>query len=90
LVRHYPGKVEYDATFFIDKNRNASPAEYLPSSLPCRQLSRHHSCFSFIASILSEGTNAFLKSLCDGYEEARKLQATNKKETVAAQFKGST
>ena len=89
-VRHYPGKVEYDGTFFIDKNRNVSPAEYAAFVyLPLPSTRLIHVFDSFLAMVAAESQNAFLKALCDGYEAMRAQQATNKKETVAAQFKDS-
>eukprot|EP01125_Pyxidicula_operculata_P009491 TRINITY_DN3127_c1_g1_i1.p1 TRINITY_DN3127_c1_g1~~TRINITY_DN3127_c1_g1_i1.p1 ORF type:complete len:2214 (+),score=648.11 TRINITY_DN3127_c1_g1_i1:411-6644(+) len=29
VLRHYPGNVEYDATYFLDKNKNAAQTEYV-------------------------------------------------------------
>uniref|UniRef100_A0A6B2KW48 Myosin motor domain-containing protein n=1 Tax=Arcella intermedia TaxID=1963864 RepID=A0A6B2KW48_9EUKA len=37
LVRHYPCKVEYDTTYFLDKNRNMSLTEYLSLLQNCKR-----------------------------------------------------
>lgn len=76
LVRHYAGKVEYDASAFVEKNRNTPPLDFLNLVLD--------------SAAPRTGTPALVRALCAVFDDVRKQPATaGRRETLVTQFKDS-